>query len=174
MPVPRYNRVLRGQRGDAAKKKYLDYLAGLNFEDKVGQGDPRPAIVTLYVRSFNLALPATVYMQVSASSTAWSKFKSKPSVSPRTKEELPNDATSIKVRGFVAARVHYREGVQASGTREVSRYTGLPYLDYGGKTLSVPFGRINPSDTFGLATAMLDPDFPDTDTSSVRYSEEQA
>jgi hypothetical protein len=44
------------------------------------------------------------------------------------------------------AKVVIKTGVQPKGERKTSNRTKLPYLDYKGKSISIPFGRQNDTD----------------------------
>jgi hypothetical protein len=58
-----------------------------------------------------------------------------------------DEALIIPVANYKAARVVISTGRSNTGVKKVSKVTGLPYLDYGGRSTSLPFGRANETDT---------------------------
>lgn len=172
MGVPRFYRVLRGQRGQAAKDKYINYLNGIDIEDNVGGGTAKPPSQTLYVRPFSGGLPSTVWLRVSASTTAWGNFGTVSTIATRTKETIASGNTAVKIRGFKAARVSKTTGIASSGTRKTSTKTGLPYLSYGGASLSLPFGKSGDTDTYADAIIEIEALLKTSSSIRVSFTEE--
>lgn len=172
MGVPRFYRVIRGQRGQAAKDKYINYLNGIDIEDNVGGGAAKPPSQSLYVRSFSGGLPNTVWLRVSASTSAWGNFGTVSAIASRTKETVATGNSSVKIRGFKAARVSKTTGIASSGTRKTSTKTGLAYLSYGGDSLSLPFGKSGDSDTYAAAIAEIEPLLKTSSSIRVSFTEE--
>lgn len=140
MPVPRFYRVLRGQRGTAAKTKFLSHLEGLDSTPAIGSRGARPASNVLYVKPFGVDLGTTMLLQTSATIDAYNLLKSAVS-SARVKDTLPASTNGLKLRSSKAARVSATTGVTGSGVEKVSKLTGLHYASYGGKSYSCPFGQ---------------------------------
>lgn len=150
MGVPKFYRVLRGQRGNLAKQTYIDYLERLGPTDedsKVGQGGARPEFTLLYLEPFSIDLGTTIVLQSSALAPSWNAVKSFAPVSTRTKEAVPGTKTAIKLGRGTAARVRASRSLLATGVEKTSKKTKLHYLSYGGNSISFPIGRANDTDT---------------------------
>lgn len=177
MPVPKFYKVLRGERGAEAKATYLAYLNRLSptlEQSKIGQGTARPASQKLYLRPFNLDLPATIVIVASASVPAWETVRGITAVNTRVKATIPNTQQSLKLKGVKPARVFYRTLTDASGTAETSHLTGLRYLKYNHKTISFPFGKATDTETYAEAIAALSADGALPATSKPRFEDEAA
>lgn len=146
MTKPRNYYVLRGLRGASARQRLLDYYAGqLQVEDNVGQGTARPASQVLYVEPFSVPLATAHVMQDSALLPAWQAL----SVIAPTQSHVTATLganTSVDLKKYKAPRIT-RITLDATGARAVSKITGLPYLKYDNKSLSVPFGKATSTDT---------------------------
>lgn len=150
--APRFSRVLRGQRGTVARKKYLDYLEGLLTEDNnIGTRGNRPDSIKLYLDAFGLPLGTTVKIQASALVPSWNLFKGLSQANSRAKEAVGNGNTPIKLSTYRPARVVRREQTSRTGTEKKSKLTGLPYLKYSTNSNSIPFGRKDATDTVAEA-----------------------
>jgi hypothetical protein len=141
MAVPRYYRVLRGQRTAEARTKYLNYLAGLATPDKTNATPKnRPAKKVLYVKPFGVDLGTDVLLETSALETSFDRLVAAITAA-RVKAAIPAGSTGIKLRSSKAARVSATSGQTATGTYKKSAATGLWYIDYGGASVSAPFGQ---------------------------------
>jgi len=175
MAVPKFYKVLRGERGTEAKTKYLAYLNRLSptLEDsKVGTGGNRPETKKLFLRLFNYDLPGTIFAETSATVPAWDTVKGITAVSARTKETIAAPNVSIKFKKVKPARVVYRTLNDTSGTASTSHLTGLRYLKYNNKTISFPFGKASDTDTYAEAVAALKLGIPST--ARPRFEDEAA
>lgn len=144
MAVPKFYRVIRGERGAEAKTKFLAYLTRLSpaLEDsKIGTKGQRPSPTVLYVEPFGINLGTQLMLQTSALSTSWNAVKGIGPVAARTKEEISSGKSAIKMRGGSAARVRATTGLASTGVKDTSHLTGLHYLKYNGTSLSFPFGQ---------------------------------
>jgi hypothetical protein len=142
MAVPRYYRVLRGQRTAAARTKYLDYLSGLATPDKQDLTPTnRPEKKVLYITPFNISLGATVVLQASAYTDSYTKLSTGIGAA-RLLTAIPETNTAVKLRSAKPARVSATQRTAGvAGVYKQSKATGLWYIDYGGKSYSCPFGR---------------------------------
>ncbi|KJH72201.1 hypothetical protein [Aliterella atlantica] len=175
MAVPKFHRVLRGERGEAAKQKYLAYLNRLSptLEDsKVGTGGNRPESKKLFLRLFNYDLPGTIFAEASATVPAWETVKGVTAVNARVKDNIAAPNVSLKFKKVKPARVIYRTLNDTSGTASTSHLTGLRYLKYNNKTISFPFGKASDTDTFAEAVAALKLQIPST--AKPRFQDEDA
>jgi hypothetical protein len=151
MAVPRYYRVLRGQRGPAARQKYLDYLAGLAQPDLTNETPKnRPASKVLYVKPFGVDLGADALLQTSALDPSFTKLRAAVGAT-RVFDVLAAGKSAIKIRNAKAARVSATDGLSTTGTYQKSNATGLWYVDYGGNSYSCPFGASTSTEKEGEA-----------------------
>lgn len=144
----RFHNVLRGYRGETAKTKFLDHLRGLGQGENIGTRGSRPASKKLYVQPFGQNLGANLYLQVSALVPSYDALSGYSEVTTRVKQTLAGTDTSVKIKGFTAARVVRRQK-DATGTVATSKLTGLKYLKYNSPSVSVPVGRKGATDTQG-------------------------
>lgn len=141
MAVPKFYRVLRGQRGAAAKTKLLSVLTSLDpNQDNLGTKPGRPESVVLYVEPFNIELGSELVLQTSALLPAYTDMKSFVGTN-RVKDALPAGILGLKAKSLRAARVSASTGLQSTGTVKTSKLTGLKYLSNGGTSQSCPFGK---------------------------------
>jgi hypothetical protein len=146
MPKPRNYYVLRGLRGATARQRLLDYYSGqLTPDDNVGQKPPRPASQVLYLTPFSVPLALAHVMRDSALLPAWQTLSVIAPTQSHVTAALGAD-TSIDLKSYKAPRIT-RITLDATGERAVSKITGLPYLQYGNTSLSVPFGKATATDT---------------------------
>lgn len=146
----RFMNVLRGYRGEAAKTKFLDHLRGIGQGENIGTKGSRPASTKLYVQAFGQNLGDTLFLQVSALTPSFSALNGYSEVSARAKTTLAQTETSVKIKGFTAARV-VRRTKDSTGTVKTSKLTGLKYLHYNQPSISMPIGRKAPADNQGEA-----------------------
>jgi hypothetical protein len=141
MAVARNYRVLRGQRGPAARQKYLDYLAGLNQPDLTNTTPKnRPASQPLYVKPFGVDLGTDVLLETSGLTPSYNALKASVGAA-RVFDSIPATKTGLKLRSAKAARVSATTKTSGQGTYKKSKATGLWYIDYGGTSYSCPFGQ---------------------------------
>lgn len=141
MAVPRYYRVLRGQRGPAARQKYLDYLAGLSQPDLTNEVPKnRPATQELYVKPFGVDLGTDVLLETSALQPSYTALRGAIGAT-RVVDSPPAGKTGVKLRGAKAARISATSGLLTTGKYKKSNATGLWYVDYEGTSVSCPFGQ---------------------------------
>lgn len=146
MARPRNYWVLRGLRGATARQRLLDYYSGqLEVEDNVGQGGARPPSKVVYLDPFSIPLAADHIMRDSCSTEAWSQLSGLGSTSSHV-QEAAGANTPVDVKSYKAPRI-VRITLDATGVREVSKITGLPYLKYDHTSLSIPFGKALTTDT---------------------------
>lgn len=158
----RFQNVLRGFRGEAAKTKYLDRLRGLGQGENVGTRGGRPDSKVLYVRPFGQSLGEKVFLKVSALTPSFAALNGYSEVSSRYKETVASDDVGVKIKGFKAARV-VRRTKDATGTVTTSKLTGLRYLKYNSPSVSAPFGRKGvTTETMGAAFGDIYAQIPGT------------
>jgi hypothetical protein len=116
--------------------------------DKVGDGEAKPEQIELYVHFFGQDYLAGLYHKVKGTLGTWTTHKDQ--FIGRTKvgtETFPAEGDIVLMGGRArAAKLIIKTGVRTKGVREVSKRTKLPYLNYGGTSGSVPFGRKNGTD----------------------------
>jgi hypothetical protein len=139
MAVPKFYRILRGQRGAAAKTKFLNHLEGLDTVSAIGTRGNRPDSTELLIIPFGIKLGSDVLLEQSALVPSWTALKS--AIGTHAKETPPASTTQVKLRGARAARISATSGITATATVKTSKLTGLKYADYGGKSISAPFGK---------------------------------
>lgn len=123
------------------------FKAYLDNPDVAKQDNPvtnRPKSQRLYIIPFTRQLPANYFAVASASQPVVAQYLTQVNTGAgsRTLDEL-NAGTqfAIKIDEFAAARVAIRTGRTETGTRKKSKTSGLPYKYYGGRSVSIPFGR---------------------------------
>jgi hypothetical protein len=118
----------------------------------------RPPMISLYVQPFaqqgnNSA--ANVYYQAQAQNVAWSSYST--AIGTRTKtSKASTDLVFTKYdRTFYnPAKVIIKTGILTTPTKRTSHITKRKYDDYGGTSVSIPFGRKD--NTEGYAAAIID------------------
>lgn len=150
----RFSLVLRGQRGAAAKQKYLDRLEGLGQGESIGTKGSRPASQKLYLEPFAADFPPTVLLIQSALAPAWQALGGLGAISARVKATADASDITLKAKGFRGSRV-IRRTIDQTGVAATSKLTGLKYLKYNTTSLSVPFGRDNSTDTVQAARTAI-------------------
>lgn len=130
--------------------KYITDSTKRSSTSKVGSGVSRPDNILLYIDPFSIALSTGQLVKQSAAEPSWTKYAA--AFTGRTRPTAPADANNIiPLANYKAARVNIKTGMRDTGTKKVSRVTGQPYLDYGGKSTSIPFGRTSETDTQAAA-----------------------
>jgi hypothetical protein len=146
MAVPKFYRVLRGQRGAAAKAKLIERLTNLDpNQDGIGTKPGRPASKILYVNPFNVDLGNELLLQSSALLPAYTVLSAAVGAT-RVKDALPASTIGLKAKSLKAARISASTGVSPSGVVKTSKLTGLKYLSSGGTAQSCPFGKATPTE----------------------------
>lgn len=157
-------------RGSKLKKAFDNLVAYYNKyderDDGVGKGKAKPAQTVVYVHPFAFDFDADYGLQSTANSARWTSHQGK--FASRTKTVAP--VNTFKFRNFRPARVRIQEGVNPSGARKVSKRTKLPYLNYGGISGSIPFGRSNATDEQLTAFQDIKEDFGTPLPASLRLS----
>lgn len=148
MATRRFQNILRGYRGAAAKQKLLDHYEGIGQGTGVGTGTKKPPSTKLYLEPFGADFPTGLFLAASASTPAWTALGAIAAIAARVDNDVAATATALKIRGFKAARVVRRAKTDTTGTASTSKLTGLRYLKYNNPSVSVPFGRDNATDTF--------------------------
>jgi len=165
MGVPRFYRVIRGQRGAAARTKYLAYLESLqsDIRDDGVQGSNRPASLNLAVVPFGIDLGTGKHILTSALQPSWNSAKTAAAVTLRTKEIGTggvDPANVFKFKKVKAARAVARAKINAQGSVQTSRLTGLKYLRYNVSSFSFPFGKTGTTETQLEAFASIQSGLP--------------
>lgn len=141
----RFQNVLRGARGAAARDKYLAYLTGVATRpNKIGTKGNRPPSVKLYIQPFSVDLGDAVFVEASALQTATSAMQGNAAVASHVKlAAAVTGATNkkLKLSSFTSARLIRKTQSSAQGVAKKSDLTGLDYLRYASTSLSIPFGR---------------------------------
>jgi hypothetical protein len=154
MAVPKFYRVLRGQRGQTARTTYLRYLEDLGTDQAPVSRGNRPASIDLYVTPFGIDLGTELVLQTSALQASHSALNAGVGAN-RVLEAVPAGKAAIKIKTAKAARVSATSGLSGTGTNQKSKLTGLYYKDYGGQSFSCPFGRNTANEKEGEAFAAI-------------------
>jgi hypothetical protein len=154
MAVPKFYRVLRGQRGQAARTAYLNYLETLGTDRAPVSRGNRPTSMPLYVLPFGIDLGTELVLETSALQASHAALNAGVGGN-RVLESVPAGKAPIKIRTAKAARVSATSGLSGTGTNERSKLTGLYYKDYGGQSFSCPFGRNTAAEKEGEAFAAI-------------------
>ncbi len=139
MAVPKFYRILRGQRGAAAKAKFLNHLEGIDTVSAIGTRGKRADPKDLFITPFNIKLGPTVVLKQSALLTSFNKLHT--AAGTHSPVALAANDTAIKLRGARAARVSASDGLTDTAAVKTSKLTGLKYASQGGKSYSLPFGK---------------------------------
>lgn len=135
----------KAAQGKFANKVVTTYKAYLDNPEIAKQKNPvtnRPPSQSLYIEPFSFDLAETQYVKVSASSTVvTARLAAVNTGGTRIMTALANDAIAFRLDKFRPAKLLIVTGRNATGTREVSKTSGLPYKYYGGTRSSIPFGR---------------------------------
>ena len=141
----RYSRILSAARYYAAIDNYIKYITDATKRGgNVGNGTPRPESVRLYVTPFSISLDAQEFAITSASKPSYDLYKS--DLGTNTRDTVTNPDETYRFEGYSAARLIIKTGKSATGVKKTSKVTGMPYLSYGGKSTSVPFGKAAETD----------------------------
>lgn len=105
----------------------------------VGNGPDRPPRDRLFIHPFNVRMPTNMVAKASASSTAYSAIESKVAGYVQTILEPTSSARGL--REYSPARVVFKTGVATKGGARTSHITNREYLNYGGNSVTVPFGK---------------------------------
>lgn len=141
----KFSRVIQAGRLQTALANYQKWLTGeANRQPNIGKKGNRPALQHLFVEPFNLSLPTTVLVQQSGQVAAWEKYGG--DIGTHTVATVPSGSSSVKLRGYKAARIRIITASETKGTPKTSHITGLQYLSYGATSVSLPFGK-NSNDT---------------------------
>jgi hypothetical protein len=154
MASKRYSRILTAARYYGAIDNYIKYIQDTTKRgSRVGTGTNRPKSKALFVDPFGIALATNQVVRQTASESAFTTYSS--ALGSRTTAVAPtNGDLIIPVADYKAARVVITTG-RGNGVKATSNVTGLPYLKYGGKSTSLPFGRKDAPDTQSAAFAEI-------------------
>jgi hypothetical protein len=142
----KYSRILQAAKYYSAIDNYIKYITDASKRDqKVGQGKPRAASKILYIEPFGVKLGTDVEAHVSGNLATWNARQA--IFALHTKDTIANTVTPVKLDKFKAARVVITTGRSTTGVKKTSQITGMAYLDYGGTSTSLPFGRKNATET---------------------------
>jgi hypothetical protein len=138
----RYGDILRGARLKVALDNYIKYLSGeVSRQPNIGKGKPRAENTELYVHPFGTTLASKQSVLVSGNKAFWGTHKSKFANYTADAIVTENGETSLKLKGFRAARASYKTGISPTGKEATSNATKMKYLKYGGTSTSIPFGN---------------------------------
>lgn len=141
----------KAAQGKFANKVITTYKAYLDNPDLARQENPvlnRPKSRPLYIRPFSLDLAATQLVKVSASETViTARLGAVNTGGSRAVATLAGTDTAFRLDRFRPAKALIVVGRKATGTREISKTSGLPYKYYGGTRTSIPFGQATETET---------------------------
>jgi hypothetical protein len=138
----KYSRILQAAKYYSAIDNYIKYITDASKRgQRVGTGQPRPKSKKYFVDPFGIKLAAGMVVPVTSSDTAFTAYSA--DITGRFKLTETDEDKIIPVRDFKAARLVITTGRSTSGVAKTSKVTGMKYLDYGGKSTSLAFGRKN-------------------------------
>lgn len=150
----------RAAQGKFANKVITTYKAYLDNPELAKQENPvlnRPKSRPLYIRPFSLDLTATQFVKVSASETViTARLGAVNTGGSRASVALAATDSAFRLDRFRPAKVLIAVGQKTTGTRQVSKTSGLPYKYYGGSRSSIPFGQKTETETIGEAFAVIE------------------
>lgn len=138
----RYSDILRASQLKKALDNYIKYIAGeVDRQPKIGKGKARAKTIPLYVHPFGTELASKQSALVSGPEEFWKSHK--PKFTDYTADAIvtASGESSLKLKGFRAARLSYKTGISTTGVEETSNVTKMKYLKYGGTSQSLPFGN---------------------------------
>lgn len=142
----RYKRILTAARYYSAITNYLKYIQdetkrGVN----VGKGKPRPDSQPFYTRPFGLTLNGSgVFAHIRVPIATWTKYKDSTPINTRGKITLASGEDGVRLANYRSSAAIITSGRVTSSTAaktETSKVTGMKYLNYGGTSTTLPFGR---------------------------------
>lgn len=147
MAGQRFSNIIAAARNYPYVDNYVKWMTDVTKRGtRVGQGQPRPPSIKLYITPFAVPLPTGQLAEQSASAPAWNTHSAK--FGTHTTATRPaTDANVIQVRDYTAPRVKIKTGIKTTGTVKISAQTGKKNLDYGGTSTSIPFGKSAAGDT---------------------------
>lgn len=149
----KYSRILSAAKYYGAIKNYIAWIEGTATRrgDRIGTGEPRAASRIVYIDPFGINLPdatSRVPQTLSAVTFANANMGGIAPYVGRRDANPPADPDDVVFwANYKAPRIIIRTGVNPRAVEKKSRVTGLPYGSYGGKSTSMPFGRLNATDT---------------------------
>jgi hypothetical protein len=156
----RYRRILGAAKYYAAIDNYIKYITDSTKKgENVGKGKARPEQQVYYINPFGLDLGGRLFIKVSAAKPTFDKYKSAVTAA-RAKETLTAGTEKMlrKPEGFQPAKAIITTGrVSGSANAKVStsKVTGMKYLNYGGTSTSMAFGKGTDTETFVTAAAAI-------------------
>lgn len=149
----------KAAQGKFSNKVVTTYKAYLDNPEIAKQENPvlnRPPSQPLYIEPFSFDLATDQYAKVSASQPVVSARLSAVNTNGvRTVTTLATAETAFRIDRFRPAKIMIVEGRSATGTREVSKTSGLPYKYYGGRRTSIPFGRATAAEDQAQAFSII-------------------
>lgn len=146
----KYSRILQAAKYYSAIDNYIKYITDASKRgQRVGTGQPRPKSKRYFIDPFGIKLSADQVVPVTCSEPAFTAYNG--NINLRFKETEADEDKIIPVRGLRAARAIITTGRSTSGVAKTSKVTGMKYLDYGGKSQSIAFGRKNDTETMEAA-----------------------
>ncbi len=170
----KYSRIFQAARLQQARTQLIDYQTNAASRPaKTGAVENRPDSIDLAIDTpFNVDLAADQYIASSAFVTAWSANQASMGGRVVEEETVVGAGTKIAILGFAPARASFTTGKSATGTRQTSERTGLQYIDYGGSSLSVPFGGSTATETESEAFAAIRTAFGNAQGTSISWIRE--
>ncbi len=135
----------KAAQGKFSNKVITTYKAYLDNPEIAKQENPvlnRPPSQPIYIEPFSFDLAVDQYVKASASQTAVTTYLARVNTGGvRAAITQASGETSFRIDRFRPAKVQIKTGRSTTGTREISKTSGLPYKYYGGRNISIPFGR---------------------------------
>lgn len=134
----RYLNILRGS-DQVARDRLIQYFKGEIKPTYPERAGDRPPTVDLWVIPFGLAFTSAARLLQEMSSTGSQEQASYAASFGSTTP--PAAASRVVAPGLLVPRAAITTNRTTTGTAKISKITGRPYKDYGGTTVSVPFGE---------------------------------
>ena len=135
----RYLQVFKGNRGKAARSQLIAYFDGdrtVSYPTRKGDREPTKRV---FLKPFKIPLAAGIFMEEKVNQPRYDDVDTY--FATFTTDTDPGAGNSFKLNEFISPRAIITTGRQTSGTDDTSKLTGLSYKKYGGKSVSVPFGK---------------------------------
>lgn len=138
----RYAAIWQAARLQTAREALINYLSDPTARPlPTGAVENRPPRIELAIEPFSVELANDQFIGESASVPAWTAHQGSMGGRVETLAAAAGSKTRLAIQGFCGARAVFIFDKAQTGTRQTSKRTGLSYIGYGAKSLSVPFGK---------------------------------
>ena len=172
----KYARIWQAARLAQARARLIEYESDPT-KRPVPTGTPEnrpPSIKLVITRPFGPKLATGQWVAASALQPAWTANQAHMGARVTTQGSGEDSGKRIAIAGYSAARAIFTTGKSATGDRKPSKRTGLSYIDYGGNSLSLPFGGKDATETELEAFGEIEGAFGDATGTAISWQREVA